>query len=137
MSAIQKARAAPCKSGRASVAEHCAARVFRAVKAHCEVEKKNFMDNVLKAVRDVVIEQHALFVHTTLLTSDDVRANAIEDSDVGQRRCALGDEAAAMRAVLAQIEELRACGGASEDEADDEEEEEEDEGEDEEAVYSD
>ena len=109
--AIKKARVTYCsESGRASVAEHCAARVFRAVKAHCEVEKKSLVDNVLKAVRDVVVEQHALFVHTTLLTSADVLANAVEDSDVEQRRRALGDEAAAMRTVLGQIEELRAIG---------------------------
>ena len=49
-------------------------------------------------------------MHTTLLTSVDVLANAVEGSDVEQRRRALGDEVVTMRIVLTQIEELRAIG---------------------------
>ena len=56
-------------NNRAAVADHCAKRVCRAVKAHCAVENKTLVDNVLKAARDLVVKRHAHFIDTVLIAS--------------------------------------------------------------------
>jgi hypothetical protein len=102
--AFQRARQSLAKETRqASVAQHCAERVRRAVQAHCSVEKKNLSEAMLKAVRDIAVQYFDEFVDVSLLTAPEIVAEAIEDADIEQQRQELQAEAATMRSVLDEI----------------------------------
>lgn len=106
-SAVKKARVEIAgQQQSSSVAEHCTQRVQRAVKAHCAVEAKNVIDNVLKAVRDVAVKELADFLDVTLLTSASIRSGAVEDADIEQHRCELRGEIESMQGVLSEIASL-------------------------------
>ena len=68
----------------ASVREHAIKHVFRAVHATWCVEKKTVTDNVLKVVRDTVVNAREQWVTHSLLTDAAIVGAAVEDKDVAE-----------------------------------------------------
>ncbi len=75
----------------------------RAVHATWSVEKKTVTDNVLKVVRDTVIDTHKQWVDRALLTDAAITSAAIEDKDVAERRRACSARIGRMEDVLKEI----------------------------------
>ncbi len=95
---------------RASVREHAIKHVYRAVHATWSVEKKTVTDNVLKVVRDTVIDAHKQWVTCTLLTDAAITAAAVEDKDVAERRRECGARIDRMQEVLKEIAVIEQAG---------------------------
>ena len=87
----------------ASVRENAIKHVYRAVHATWSVEKKTVTDNVLKVVRDTVIEAREQWVTRSLLTDDAITSAVVEDKDVAERRRAYGAQIERMNEVLKEI----------------------------------
>ena len=87
----------------ASIRENAVKHVYRAVHATWSVEKKTFTDNVLKVVRDTVLNARQRWVTHTLLTDDAVINAAVEDEDVAERRRECGACIGRMEDVLKEI----------------------------------
>lgn len=61
-------------------------RLFAAVKAHFDVEKKTFVDNLLKKTKDIVIKGHCDWIERDLLRSEKILGAAKEDENVKMLR---------------------------------------------------
>ena len=61
-------------------------RVFSAVKAHFDVEKKTIVDILLKKTKDIVIQRHQDWIHCRFLRSETIIAKAKEDESVIELR---------------------------------------------------
>jgi hypothetical protein len=60
----------------ATLMENQKRRVFAAVKAHFDVEKKTIVDNLLKKTKDILIKGHKEWIERDLLRSQDIIAAA-------------------------------------------------------------
>ena len=74
-------------------------RVFAAVKAHFDVEKKTLVDNLLKKTKEIIIQEHKTWVNLDLLRSDTICNAAKEDEATRQLR----------ENLLARIDRLNEC----------------------------
>eukprot|EP00965_Chrysotila_dentata_P001233 40039-Pleurochrysis_carterae.AAC.2 len=90
-----------------SLAERGARRVHRAVQAHCECERKNLIDAVLKAVKHIVLKRHVAFVHTDLMIAPIIN-EACEEEHTAKHRHALLNEISTLRSCLDEINKLDA-----------------------------
>jgi hypothetical protein len=70
----------------ATLMENQKRRVFSAVKAHFDVEKKTFVDIVLKKTKDVLFNGHKEWIERDLLRNQDILAAAKEDGSVVKLR---------------------------------------------------
>ena len=86
-----------------SIHEHAVKHVYRAVHATWSVEKKSVTDNVLKVVRDVVVNARTHWIRT-LLSEKSIVDSATEDDDVSVKRQACVDCVARMKRVLNEID---------------------------------
>lgn len=76
-------------------------RVFAAVKAHFAVEKKTFLDILLKKTKDIVIKGHQDWVHCGFLRSETIISKAKEDEAVAELR----------KELIGRIQRLSECMG--------------------------
>ena len=61
-------------------------RIFAAIKAHFDVEKKTFVDNLLKKTKDVLIKGHSNWIEREVLRSEAILKSATEDESVKKLR---------------------------------------------------
>lgn len=61
-------------------------RLYSAVKAHYELEKKTFVDNLLKKTKDILIKGHREWIERDLIRSEKILENAKEDENVTKLR---------------------------------------------------
>lgn len=74
------------ESVHADLLENQKNRLFAAVKAHFDVEKKTFVDNLLKKTKDIVVKGHRDWIERDLLRSSTILAAAEENEDVKKLR---------------------------------------------------
>mmetsp|Transcript_7721 Transcript_7721/g.21508 ORF Transcript_7721/g.21508 Transcript_7721/m.21508 type:complete len:179 (-) Transcript_7721:269-805(-) len=74
-------------------------RLFAAVRAHFDVEKKTFVDNILKKTKDILIQGRKDWIDRCLLRSDEILQAAGEDEDIKQMR----------EDLLNRVERLEEC----------------------------
>jgi hypothetical protein len=93
MEAIKEAkRESTAEIDHATLMENQKRRVFAAVKAHFDVEKKTFVDILLKKTKDILIKGHKEWIERDLLRSQDIIAAAKEDESVVKLREDLRDK---------------------------------------------
>ena len=86
--------------------EHLEQRLFAAVKAVWTVEKKTVTDLVMKACRDSILKQREHWVQTVLLTDQQIKDAAVEESSVTSRRDHLDETIAAMKESLRILDSI-------------------------------
>ena len=74
-------------------------RVFAAVKAHFDVEKKTFVDNLLKKTKQILVQGHTTWILRYLLRSTPIFESAKED----ETTCKLRND------LAGRIERLNEC----------------------------
>ena len=74
-------------------------RIFAAVKAHFDVEKKTFVDNLLKKTKDILIQGHKNFIEREFLRSKEILDAAAEDKYVQELR----------QGLLERLDRLKEC----------------------------
>jgi hypothetical protein len=74
-------------------------RLFAAITAHFDVEKKTFVDNLLKKTKDILIHGHRDWIERELLRSKKISESATEDEHVKKLR----------RDLLERVERLKEC----------------------------
>lgn len=74
-------------------------RVFAAVKAHFDVEKKTFVDNLLKKTKEILIQGHISWIKFHFLRSKTIEEAAKEDKNTCKLR----------KDLLARMERLNEC----------------------------
>ena len=86
--------------------EHLEQRLFAAVLAVWTVEKKTVTDLVMKACRDSILKQREHWVQTVLLTDQQIKDAAVEESSVTSRRDHLDETIAAMKESLRILDSI-------------------------------
>jgi hypothetical protein len=73
--------------------------LFAAITAHFDVEKKTFIDNLLKKTKDILIHGHRDWIEHELLRSKKISESATENEHMKKLR---GD-------LLERVERLKEC----------------------------
>lgn len=81
-------------------------RLFAAVKAHFDVEKKTFADNLLKKTKDILIQGHKNWVQRDLLRSSKIMEAAVEDESIQQMRTDLVDRVKRLNECLSLLRDV-------------------------------
>ena len=93
---------------RKTLHEHLQQRLFAAVKAAWTVEKKTFTDMVMKACRDLILQEHKQWVQTAMFNDKQIRDAAVEESSVASTRAQLKKTIAAMKESLQTLDTIMA-----------------------------
>jgi len=92
--------------GAKSLAEQQKRRLFAAVKAAWAVEKKTFVDIVLKETRDEILEKRKEWIERDLLLAPEIQLHAREDDAIIAERERLRGEIDRMQRCILELREI-------------------------------
>jgi Holliday junction resolvase RusA-like endonuclease len=105
--AIEEAkRESVAELNHATLMENQKRRVFAAVTAHFDVEKKTLVDNLLKKIKDILIKGHREWIERDLLRFQDILAAAKEDDSVVKLREDLRDKVKRLESCMLLLRDV-------------------------------
>jgi len=93
----------------ANLREQQARRLYALFRAYCKVMKKNFIDNYLKAVRDVMLTLWRKWLTNVMPRNGDLLSCALENKTITQKRKSLVEEIKNLKACKLLLQDIEKC----------------------------